>query len=60
MRLVGIMLVVFRRTDSQVHVPQSSVHSARLPTGIQLISRMGNKVAYHPLFNFSFKYDVWQ
>uniref|UniRef100_A0A9J2P5P1 Inositol polyphosphate-related phosphatase domain-containing protein n=1 Tax=Ascaris lumbricoides TaxID=6252 RepID=A0A9J2P5P1_ASCLU len=42
-RLVGIMLVVFRRTDSQVHVPQSSVHSARLPTGIQLISRMGNK-----------------
>uniref|UniRef100_A0A914ZV98 Inositol polyphosphate-related phosphatase domain-containing protein n=1 Tax=Parascaris univalens TaxID=6257 RepID=A0A914ZV98_PARUN len=42
-RLVGIMLVVFRRTDSQIHVPQSSVHSARIPTGIQLISRMGNK-----------------
>lgn len=42
-RLVGIMLVIFRRSDSDVKVPKSSVHSARLPTGIQLISRMGNK-----------------
>ncbi|VDD95206.1 unnamed protein product [Enterobius vermicularis] len=42
-RLVGIMLVIFRRKDSPVKVDRSSVFSARLPTGIQLISRMGNK-----------------
>ncbi|MFH4978014.1 hypothetical protein AB6A40_004723 [Gnathostoma spinigerum] len=42
-RLVGIMLVIFRRSDCKVNVPPESVHSVRLPTGIQLISRMGNK-----------------
>uniref|UniRef100_A0A183UVK3 IPPc domain-containing protein n=1 Tax=Toxocara canis TaxID=6265 RepID=A0A183UVK3_TOXCA len=42
-RLVGIMLVIFRRAASSAVVAQSSVHCARLATGIQLISRMGNK-----------------
>uniref|UniRef100_A0A0N5AB20 IPPc domain-containing protein n=1 Tax=Syphacia muris TaxID=451379 RepID=A0A0N5AB20_9BILA len=42
-RLVGIMLVIYRHTKSRVSVPRSSVHSAKLPTGVQLISRMGNK-----------------
>ncbi|VDK48225.1 unnamed protein product [Anisakis simplex] len=42
-RLVGIMLVIFQREGSRVKVRQSSVHSARIATGIQLISRMGNK-----------------
>lgn len=44
MRLVGILLVIFKRSDSPFRIPPDSIHSARIATGIQLISRMGNKV----------------
>ncbi|VDO53366.1 unnamed protein product [Onchocerca flexuosa] len=43
-RLVGILLMIYRRTDCKVRVEDATTDIEIVPTGFPLLGRMGNKV----------------
>lgn len=44
MRLVGILLMIYHRADSNIRVDDSATDVEIVPTGFPLLGRMGNKV----------------
>lgn len=45
MRLVGILLMIYRRIDCKVRVVDAAIDVEIVPTGFPLLGRMGNKVS---------------
>lgn len=44
-RLVGILLIIYRRIDCKVRIDNAAIDAEVVPTGFPLLGRMGNKVS---------------